>query len=83
MPGPSGDEDGNAGALPVPACPRHRGHYGGGKPFQPMLHPMRNAVPLAGPEWQAPSHSSVRQGSGAEEAAAIGGVVEGDLREGI
>ena len=25
MPGPSGDEDGNAGALPAPACPRYRG----------------------------------------------------------
>ena len=26
MPGPSGDEDSNAGALPAPACTQHRGH---------------------------------------------------------
>ena len=32
MPGPSGDEDGNAGALPEPECPRQHVHYGGGNP---------------------------------------------------
>ena len=30
--GPSGDKDGDVGALTAPACPRNRGHYGGGNP---------------------------------------------------
>ena len=31
VPGESGDEDGNAGALRALACPRHRGDAGGWK----------------------------------------------------
>ena len=40
MPGPSGDEDGDAGPFPIPACPVHRGHSRGGKPFPLTVHPM-------------------------------------------
>ena len=40
MPGPSGDEDDNAGSLPIPACLGHCGHSGGGKPPPPTVHPM-------------------------------------------
>ena len=40
MPGPSGNEDGDVGTLPTPACHGHRGHAGGGKPLPPMVHPM-------------------------------------------
>ena len=36
------------------------------------VHPMRHAVPPAGPEKQAYCHRPVCQGSGAEEAAACG-----------
>ena len=51
MHGPSGDEGRNAGALPVPAFIRHRGHSGGGKPTPPTVRPMIHAIPLAGTEW--------------------------------
>ena len=34
MLGPSSDEDGNAASIPIPACPGHRGHSGGGKPLR-------------------------------------------------
>ena len=80
---PSSKEDGNAGALTAPACPRHRGHYGGGKPPPPTVHPMRHSGHPAGTERQAPCHSSVRQGSGAKETAASGGGNEGELGEGL
>ena len=54
MPGPSGKEDGNAGALPAPECPRHHGHSGGGKLPPPMVRPMQHYGPPAGPERQTP-----------------------------
>ena len=59
MPGPSDDDNGDAGTLPAPACLGHRGRYGGGKPPPPTVHPMRHASTLPGTEWQAPFHSSV------------------------
>ena len=79
----SGNEDGNAGALPAPACPRHRGHYGGGKPSPPTLRPMRRTGPSEGPEQQAPCHGPVYQRSGTEEAAARGGRDAGELGAGL
>ena len=83
MPGPSGDEDGDAGTLSTSAYPGHHGHSGGGKPPPPTVNPMRHAGPPAGTERKAPCHSSVRQGSRAEEEAASGGGSEGELGEGI
>ena len=50
MPRPNGDEDGNAGALPAPACPRHRGYSGGGKLPSPTVRLMRHACHQAEPE---------------------------------
>ena len=69
MPGPSGDEDGNVGALPVPTCYRHRGSSRRGKPPQPTVRPMQHAGTPAGHEQQSPCHSPVCQESRAEEAA--------------
>ena len=83
MPGPRGDEDSNAGAIPAPARPWHRGHYGGGKLPSPTVRPMRHDGPPAGPERQALCHGPFCQGSGAEEAAARGGGEEGELRAGL
>ena len=40
MPGLSGDEDGDVGKLPTPACPEHRGYSGGDKPHPPTVHLM-------------------------------------------
>ena len=83
MPGKNDDEDGNAGEIPAPACPRHRGHSRGEKPPPPTVHLMRHSGPPAGTEWQSPYHSSVRQGSGVEEAADSGGGAEGEIGEGL
>ena len=83
MPGPSGDKDCNAGTLPAQSCPVHRGHYGGGKPHPPTVHPMQHAGTPVGTELQAPCHSSVHLVSGAEEVLAGGGGAEGDIKEGI
>ena len=83
MPGPSGNEDVNAGPFPIQAFPVHRGHSGGEKPPPPTMHLMRHAGPPAGTEQQLPCHSSVRQGNGAKESAASGGGDEGYLREGL
>ena len=47
MPRTSGDEDGNAGTFSAPACPGHRGHFGGGKLSPPTVPPMRHSGPLA------------------------------------
>ena len=44
MPGPSGDENGNASALPAPPCPRHCGHYGGEKLSPPTVVVQRQAL---------------------------------------
>ena len=44
---------------------------------------MQHAGPPAGTERKAPWHISVRQGSGAEEAAASRVRAEGELREGL
>ena len=80
---PSGNKDGDAGALTAPACHRHRGHSGVVKPTPPTVRPMRHDGALTGPERQATCHSPVCQGSGAEEAAARGGGDEGDTGEGL
>ena len=83
MPGPSGDKDINAGALPAPECPQHRDHPGGGKLPSPTVCLMLHAGPPTGPEQQAPGHSLVCQGSGAEEVAACGCGDEGEFRAGL
>ena len=59
MPRPGGDDDGNAGALPEPACLQHRGHYVGVKPHPPTVRPMQHAGPLAGTERQSHYHVPV------------------------
>ena len=83
MPGTSGDEEVDAGTLPAPSCPGHSGHSGGGKPPPSTVQPIQHDGPPTGPKQQAPCHSSVRQGSGAEEAAASGGGAWGELVEGL
>ena len=83
MPMPSGDEDGNSGPFPAPAWPIHCGHFGGGKPPPPTVPLMQHAGPPVYTKRKAPCHFTVRQGSGAKEAAASGGGAEGELREGL
>ena len=66
MPRPSGDEDGDVGALPAPSCTRHCIHSGGGNYLPPTVHPMRHDGPPEVHEWQASCHRPVRQGREAE-----------------
>ena len=42
IPRPSGDEDGNACPFPTPACPGHRGHFGGEKRPPPTVPLIRH-----------------------------------------
>ena len=83
MPGPSGDKDGNEGAIPALVCPRHHGNSVGEKPPPPTVNLMRHAGPPAGTERQAPYQSPVCQGIRAGDAAARGGGDEGELVEGL
>ena len=78
MPRTSGDEDGDAGIFYAPACPGHRGHFGGGKPPPPTVPPMRHAGLLRYTECTAPCHRTVRQGYGSKDAAVSGGGSEGE-----
>ena len=78
VPGQSGDEDGNAGALHALACPQHSGDSGGRKLPPPMVRLVRHAIPLAGVEQATPWDSVVQQGGGTEEMTAGGG---GDMGE--
>ena len=81
MPGTSGNEDGDAGSFYAPAFPGHHGHFGVGKPPPPTVPPIQHAGPLAYTEQKAPCHCTVRQGSGAIEAAVSGGGFEGEHGE--
>ena len=81
MPRTSGDKDGDAGTFSAPACPGHRGHFGGGKPPPPTVPPMLHAGPLVYTEQKSPCHRTVRQRSGAKEAAVSGGGIEGEYKE--
>ena len=83
MPGQSGEKDGNTGALPTLAYPKHRGNSGRGKPTPPTVSPILHAGPPAGLERQAPDHVLVCQGAGAEEVTIHGGGDEGDIRAGL
>ena len=54
-----------------------------GTPPPPTVRPMQHAGPPEGTECQAPCHSTVCQGSGAEEVADLGGGDEGEFRAGL
>ena len=83
MPGLSGDEGGNTGALPAPAFPQQRGYYGGGKPTPPTVLPMQHDGTPTGPERQAPGHGPVCHGGEAEEATSRRGRDEEELGAGL
>ena len=78
IPRTSDNKEGDTGPFYAPACPGHRGNFGGGKPPAPTVPPMRHAGPLSYTERKAPCHRTVRQGSGAKEAAVIGGGFDGE-----
>ena len=59
VPGETGDEDGNAGALFVTACPRHRGDTGGRKLLPPTVLQVRHAGTPEGAERAAPRDRAV------------------------
>ena len=79
VPGESGDEDGNAGALFAPECPRHHGDAGRRKLPPPTVRLVRHVGPPEGAERAAPRNRTVPQGGGTEEMAAGGGGDAGEL----
>ena len=76
MPKTSGNKNSNAGTFYAPACPGYRGCFVGGKPPPPTVPSMQHNGTLAYTEWKSPCHCTVRQGSGAKEAAVSGGGIE-------
>ena len=83
VPGESGDEDGNAGALRAPACPQQRGDAGGRKLPPPTVRPVQHAGPQEGAKRAAPGDCAVPQGSRKEEMAAGRDRDEGELGAGV
>ena len=83
VPGESGDEDGNVGALHAPACPQHRGDVGGRKLPPPTVRLVRHAVPPEGAEQEAPGDRTVTQGNKKEETKAGRDGDEGELGAGV
>ena len=81
--GQSGNKDGNVGALRAPACPQHRGYYGGRKLPTPTVRPVQHASPPAGVERVAPGHITVSEGDGTEEMTSGVGEDAGEYREGL
>ena len=54
MPRGVSNTSGNAGALRALACPRHRGHIGGGKPPPTTVPPVRPVGLQEGAQWAPP-----------------------------
>ena len=79
----SGNEDGDAGPFSAPACPGHRGHFGGGNPPPPTVPPMQHAGPLLYVKRMAPCYCTMRRGGGAEEKAVNGGGICGEIVESL
>ena len=83
MPGNIGNEDGNAGALRVTECPRHRGDSGGKKLPPPTARPMKHAVPQAGLERTTTGHGILCKGGVDEDTTACGGGDAGEFGAGL
>ena len=83
MPRTSDDEAGDAGPFSSPAFSGHCDHFGGVKPPPSTVPPMQHSGPLVCVEQKAPCHCIVHHRGRAEEKAVSGGVIEGDLVEGL
>ena len=59
VPRKHGNEDGDAGALRAPACPRHRGDAGERKLPPPTVHLVQHAGPPAGVDRASPGDRAV------------------------
>ena len=70
VPGETGDEDGDVGALCAPACPLHRGDDGGRKIHPPTMRQVRHAGPPEGAEWAPPGDCAVCERGREKETAA-------------
>ena len=64
IPRTSDNKEGDTGPFYAPACPGHRGNFGGGNPTPPTVPLMQYAGPLAYNERKENCHRTVRQGSG-------------------
>ena len=83
MPGTSGDGDADAGPFSAPACPGHRGNFGGGKPPPHTVPLMQHSGTLDYVERKAPFNRTLPRGGGAEEKAVSGERIEGELGESL
>ena len=63
VPRETGDEDGNAGALCAPACPRHRGDAGGRKPPPPRCARCDMQVPRRALNRRHPGNAQCLKGA--------------------
>ena len=70
VPGDTGNEDGNAGALRALACPRHRGDSGGRKLLPPTVCQVRHSDLQEGAHWAPPGDRAVCKRGGEEVTAA-------------
>ena len=66
------DTDGDEDAFLSPACPGHRDHLGRGTPPTPKVLTIRNAVPVAVPQWETSRSRDVKEWGGAEVMATGG-----------
>ena len=71
VPGETGNEEYNAGAIRAPACPRHRGDAGGRKLPPPTVSQVGHAGTQEGAKWAPLGYRAVCK-RGREEAMAAG-----------
>ena len=83
VPKETGNEDGEAGALHAPACPRHRGDAGGRKLPPPTVRQVQHAGPLEGDEWAPRGDRAVCKRGGEKETTARRDGDKGELRAGF
>ena len=81
MPRTSSDKDGDAGTFYAPACPGYHGRFKGRKYPSHTVPLMQHTGHLTYTEQKESFQRTVRQVSGAEEAAVSGGLVEGEQGE--
>ena len=78
-----GDADNHVGAFLAPARLGQCGDLEGGKTPSPTVSYVRRASVMAGPEWDASAHHTMKEGGGAKYTAPGSGGGEGDHLQGL
>ena len=82
-PGGVGITSGDAGAICAPACPRHRGDTGGGKPPPTTVTPVQPSGLQEGAQRAPTGDQPVQDGGGAEKETTGGESDVGHIGEGV